>query len=113
MFADDFSGACDTGAQFARRGMSCRVQLRVSERRTTAMTEVPAFNQQPQRQCCSVSTKDRRDCAPLLPFEVGIEAMRLLGCEHPRIAMCGINPHAGEMACLELRMPKESFPQSK
>jgi len=44
MFADDLSGACDTGVQFARRGMSCRVQLRVSERTTTATTEVLVFN---------------------------------------------------------------------
>jgi 4-hydroxythreonine-4-phosphate dehydrogenase len=32
----------------------------------------------------------------LRTIEVGNEAMKLLGCEHPRIAMCGINPHAGE-----------------
>jgi 4-hydroxythreonine-4-phosphate dehydrogenase len=32
----------------------------------------------------------------LRTIELGNEAMKLLGCEHPRIAMCGLNPHAGE-----------------
>ena len=29
-------------------------------------------------------------------IELGNEAMRLLGFERPRIAVCGLNPHAGE-----------------
>lgn len=29
-------------------------------------------------------------------IELGAEAMRLLGKEEPRIAVCGLNPHAGE-----------------
>jgi 4-hydroxythreonine-4-phosphate dehydrogenase len=29
-------------------------------------------------------------------IELGDEAMKLLGCDRPRIAMCGLNPHAGE-----------------
>jgi len=29
-------------------------------------------------------------------IELGNEAMRLQGVERPRIAMCGLNPHAGE-----------------
>jgi 4-phospho-D-threonate 3-dehydrogenase / 4-phospho-D-erythronate 3-dehydrogenase len=29
-------------------------------------------------------------------IELGYEAMRLLGFERPRIAVCGLNPHAGE-----------------
>jgi len=29
-------------------------------------------------------------------IELGYEAMRLLGFEKPRIAVCGLNPHAGE-----------------
>jgi 4-phospho-D-threonate 3-dehydrogenase / 4-phospho-D-erythronate 3-dehydrogenase len=32
----------------------------------------------------------------LRTIELGNEAMRLLGRERPRIAMCGLNPHAGE-----------------
>lgn len=32
----------------------------------------------------------------LRTIELGDEAMKLLGCERPRIAMCGLNPHAGE-----------------
>ena len=32
----------------------------------------------------------------LRTIELGNEAMKLLGCERPRIAMCGLNPHAGE-----------------
>jgi len=32
----------------------------------------------------------------LRTIELGHEAMKLLGVEHPRIAMCGLNPHAGE-----------------
>jgi 4-hydroxythreonine-4-phosphate dehydrogenase len=32
----------------------------------------------------------------LRTIELGNEAMKLLGVERPRIAMCGLNPHAGE-----------------
>jgi 4-hydroxythreonine-4-phosphate dehydrogenase len=32
----------------------------------------------------------------LRTIELGNEAMRLLGLEQPRIAVCGLNPHAGE-----------------
>jgi 4-phospho-D-threonate 3-dehydrogenase / 4-phospho-D-erythronate 3-dehydrogenase len=32
----------------------------------------------------------------LRTIELGSEGMKLLGCERPRIAMCGLNPHAGE-----------------
>jgi 4-hydroxythreonine-4-phosphate dehydrogenase len=32
----------------------------------------------------------------LRTIELGQEAMRLLGFEQPRIAVCGLNPHAGE-----------------
>lgn len=32
----------------------------------------------------------------LRTIELGNEAMKMLGCERPRIAMCGLNPHAGE-----------------
>jgi 4-phospho-D-threonate 3-dehydrogenase / 4-phospho-D-erythronate 3-dehydrogenase len=32
----------------------------------------------------------------LRTIELGNEGMKLLGCECPRIAMCGLNPHAGE-----------------
>lgn len=32
----------------------------------------------------------------LRTIELGNEAMKLLGVAHPRIAMCGLNPHAGE-----------------
>ncbi|MFZ0760425.1 MAG: 4-hydroxythreonine-4-phosphate dehydrogenase PdxA [Candidatus Sulfotelmatobacter sp.] len=32
----------------------------------------------------------------LRTIELGAEGMKLLGCDHPRIAVCGLNPHAGE-----------------
>jgi len=32
----------------------------------------------------------------LSTIEIGNEAMKLLGFERPRLAMCGLNPHAGE-----------------
>lgn len=32
----------------------------------------------------------------LSTIELGDEAMRFLGKQHPRIAVCGLNPHAGE-----------------
>ncbi len=32
----------------------------------------------------------------LCTIEIGNEAMKLLGFERPRLAMCGLNPHAGE-----------------
>jgi 4-hydroxythreonine-4-phosphate dehydrogenase len=43
------------------------------------------------RQACDLSV-DRI----LRTIELGGEAMRLLGFDEPRIAVCGLNPHAGE-----------------
>ena len=43
------------------------------------------------RQACDVGTE-----RILHTVELGHEAMRLLGFERPRIAVCGLNPHAGE-----------------
>lgn len=42
------------------------------------------------------SALDATTARILRTIELGNEAMKLLGCEHPRIAMCGFNPHAGE-----------------
>jgi D-threonate/D-erythronate kinase len=44
LIADDLTGACDTGVQFVRRGLSCRVQVNLSEHHAPASTEVLAFN---------------------------------------------------------------------
>lgn len=43
------------------------------------------------RRACDVET-----ARVLRTIELGNEAMQLLGFEHPRIAVCGLNPHAGE-----------------
>ena len=43
------------------------------------------------RQACDLDTG-----RILRTIELGYEAMRLLGFERPRIAVCGLNPHAGE-----------------
>jgi len=45
----------------------------------------------PLRKACEVST-----ARIVRTIELGHEAMVLLGFEHPRIAVCGLNPHAGE-----------------
>ena len=45
----------------------------------------------PLRQACDLSTG-----RIVRTIELGEEAMRLLGFEKPRIAVCGLNPHAGE-----------------
>lgn len=44
LIADDLTGACDTAVQFVRRGLSCRVELKLSGHRAPAMSEVIAFN---------------------------------------------------------------------
>jgi 4-hydroxythreonine-4-phosphate dehydrogenase len=43
------------------------------------------------RQACELDTP-----RILRTVELGSEAMKLLGLERPRIAVCGLNPHAGE-----------------
>jgi 4-hydroxythreonine-4-phosphate dehydrogenase len=43
------------------------------------------------REACNLNT-DRI----IRTIELGNEAMKLLGKSHPRIAVCGLNPHAGE-----------------
>jgi 4-hydroxythreonine-4-phosphate dehydrogenase len=45
----------------------------------------------PLRRACELETG-----RILRTIELGCEAMRLLGFERPRIAVCGLNPHAGE-----------------
>jgi len=44
LIADDLTGACDTGVQFARRGLPSRVELRLSGHRAPTMSEVVVFN---------------------------------------------------------------------
>lgn len=44
LIADDLTGACDTGVQFVRCGLLCRVELNLSNYRAPAMTDVLAFN---------------------------------------------------------------------
>ncbi|HWY47466.1 MAG TPA: 4-hydroxythreonine-4-phosphate dehydrogenase PdxA [Bryobacteraceae bacterium] len=43
------------------------------------------------RKACELSTE-----RILSTIELGDEAMQLLGFERPRVAVCGLNPHAGE-----------------
>jgi D-threonate/D-erythronate kinase len=43
LIADDLTGACDTGVQFVRRGLPCRVEIDSRELSTPA-SEVVAFN---------------------------------------------------------------------
>ena len=45
----------------------------------------------PLRAACALTTE-----RIVRTIELGNEAMRLLGFERPRIAVCGLNPHAGE-----------------
>jgi 4-phospho-D-threonate 3-dehydrogenase / 4-phospho-D-erythronate 3-dehydrogenase len=45
----------------------------------------------PLREACSLSTE-----RIVRTIELGDQAMRLLGFARPRIAVCGLNPHAGE-----------------
>ncbi len=43
------------------------------------------------RRSCDITTE-----RVLRTIQLGDQAMKLLGFEHPRIAVCGLNPHAGE-----------------
>ena len=43
------------------------------------------------RQACELD-----EAQILLTIQLGHQALRLLGCDHPRIAVCGLNPHASE-----------------
>jgi len=45
----------------------------------------------PLRHACDLTTQ-----RIVHTIELGDKAMRLLGFEPPRIAVCGLNPHAGE-----------------
>ena len=66
IIADDLTGAGDTGVQMAKHGLSASVLLDVRKMGETASEVV-------------VVDTDSRS-----------------GCSSPRIAVCGINPHAGE-----------------
>jgi 4-hydroxythreonine-4-phosphate dehydrogenase len=58
---------------------------------TDRLATVHVTTHVPLRQACDLST-----ARILRTIELGNEAMRLLGFEPPRIAVCGLNPHAGE-----------------
>ena len=68
-------------------GASESRMLLASERLST----VHVSTHLPLRQACDLST-----ARIVRTIELGSEAMRLLGFERPRIAVCGLNPHAGE-----------------
>ena len=44
LVADDLTGACDTGVQFVRRGLSCRVQLAPPKHPAVPVADILAFN---------------------------------------------------------------------
>jgi len=44
LIADDLTGACDTGVQFVRRGLSCRVEIKASDCSVSSKSDVLAFN---------------------------------------------------------------------
>ena len=56
----------------------------------------------PLRAACDSSTH-----RILRTIELGNDAMKLLGIPQPRIAVCGLNPHAGEHRSEERRVGKE------
>jgi 4-hydroxythreonine-4-phosphate dehydrogenase len=58
---------------------------------TDRLSTVHVTTHVPLRRACDLDT-DRI----MRTIELGHEAMRLLGFERPRIAVCGLNPHAGE-----------------
>ena len=43
LMADNLTGVCDTGGQFIRSGLSCRVELNLSNCRPLAMTDALAL----------------------------------------------------------------------
>ena len=80
-----FSGHTEYIAQLC--GATESRMLLASERLAT----VHVTTHVPLRQACELSQR-----RILRTIELGNEAMQLLGFERPRIAVCGLNPHAGE-----------------
>ncbi len=80
-----FSGHTEYIAEMC--GASESRMLLASERLAT----VHVTTHVPLRQACDLETG-----RILRTIELGCEAMRLLGFERPRIAVCGLNPHSGE-----------------
>ena len=80
-----FSGHTEYIAQLC--GASESRMLLASERLAT----VHVTTHVPLRQACDLETG-----RILRTIELGHDAMRLLGFAQPRIAVCGLNPHAGE-----------------
>jgi uncharacterized protein YgbK (DUF1537 family) len=68
LIADDLTGACDTGVQFVRCGLSCRVELNLSSDRAPAAADVLAFN-----------TNSRTDTAELSRRKIEELAVRCSG----------------------------------
>jgi 4-hydroxythreonine-4-phosphate dehydrogenase len=56
-----------------------------------ALSTVHVSTHVPLRQACELDT-----ARILRTIELGHAAMKLLGLERPRVAVCGLNPHAGE-----------------
>jgi len=80
-----FSGHTEYIAELC--GASESRMLLVSER----LRVIHVTTHVPLRQACELST-----ARIFRTIELGHEAMQWLGFENPRIAVCGLNPHAGE-----------------
>ncbi len=97
LIADDLTGACDTGVQFVRCDLSCRVPLNLSSYRPAAMTDVLAFNTNRRkieelavgcsglRANCHNSRKSIQRCAATWEEEIAT-ALRAFRCEATVIA---------------------------
>jgi uncharacterized protein YgbK (DUF1537 family) len=63
LIADDLTGACDTGVQFVRCGLSCRVELNLSSHRTPVEADVLAFNTNSRANTAEQSRRKIEDLA--------------------------------------------------
>jgi D-threonate/D-erythronate kinase len=63
LIADDLTGACDTGVQFVRFGLSCRMEVNLASHRTPAAADVLAFNTNSRANTAEQSRRKIEDLA--------------------------------------------------
>jgi len=83
ILADDLTGAADCAVPFVRSGLPTEVFL---QPQLVKETEAPVVS-------VDLNT---RELTPGQAVQATSRAFTSAGIEHPRIGICGINPHAGE-----------------
>lgn len=109
MLADDLTGACDSGVQFTKKGLKAVVSFDKDFPEDTDAdviifdTNSRAFSKEEAYGTVAKVSSN------LSPLGIADETLKKAGIASPKIAVCGINPHAGENGLFGNREEEEKI----